>query len=89
MLLTPWLVWSQYGGACSLSSVQGDIALIKLFSVASTPDFIAAEVSFFQGSVQDCPTQEARCVMMHNATVADFQRALDLKYKLRNGMVFD
>ena len=42
-----------------------------------------------KGSVQDCPTQEAKHVVMHNAKVADFHRALDLKYKLRNGMVFD
>ena len=49
MLLTPWLVWSQYGGACSLSSVQGDIALIKLFSVAFTPDFIAGWSQLFPG----------------------------------------
>ena len=49
MLLTSWLVWSQYGGACSLSYVQGDIALIKLSSVASTPDFITGWSQLFPG----------------------------------------
>ena len=49
MLLTPWLVWSQYGGACSLSSVQGDIPLIKPFIVASTPDFIAGWSQLYPG----------------------------------------
>ena len=49
MLFTPWLVWSQYGGACSLSSAHGDIALIKRFSVASTPDFIAGWSQLFPG----------------------------------------
>ena len=49
MLFTPWLVWSQYGGACSISSVHGDIALIKLFSVASTPDFFAGWSQLFPG----------------------------------------
>ena len=50
MLFTPWLAWSQCGGACSLSSVQGDIALIKLSSVASTPDFIAGWSQLFPGT---------------------------------------
>ena len=55
LFLTPKICYSHLGWsdhsmvACSLSSVQGDIALIKPFSVASTPDFIAGWSQLYPG----------------------------------------
>ena len=41
-------------------------------NVAATPAFLYTEVSPFLKSDQDCPMQEAKCVMMHTTTIAIF-----------------
>ena len=65
VIFTTELAWSQYG----LSKVTW---YENKFGMASTPALLY-EVSLFQKSRRQiaCPTQEAKCVMMHTATIAD------------------
>ena len=78
VIYTSRLAWSQY----DLSRVTWYDSKIGM---ASTPALLY-EVSLFWKSDQDWPTQEAKRVMMHTTTIANFTLG---RQKMQNAYLFE